>query len=175
MISCNVNKIMCSTIPCILALYFSQTEVNNRNHNRNHTNNITKESRNSYSSLIYPQKTNYSKPNPSYFVPSVILSNVMSLAPKIDEIRLYAQHQSPDIMCFTETWLRNVVNDSAIHIRDYTIARRDRTHAQHGGVYIVISTLVKIGKTRNCVKTLRPSGVVFPHNFSFFQFPLVLI
>ncbi len=41
--------------------------------------------------------------------------------------------------------------------------------------YIVISTLVEIGKTRNCVKTLRPSGVVFPHNFSFFQFPLVLI
>ena len=29
--------------------------------------------------------------------------------------------------------------------------------------------------TRNCVKTLRPAGVVFPHNFSFFQFPLVLI
>ena len=35
--------------------------------------------------------------------------------------------------------------------------------------------LVTIGKTRNCVKTLRPAGVVFPHNFSFFQFPLVLI
>ena len=30
---------------------------------------------------------------------------------------------------------------------------------------------MKIGKTRNCVKTLRPAGVVFPHNFS----PLVLI
>jgi hypothetical protein len=34
---------------------------------------------------------------------------------------------------------------------------------------------VEIGKTRNCVKTLRPSGIVFPHNFSFSQFPLVLI
>ena len=32
-----------------------------------------------------------------------------------------------------------------------------------------------IGKTRNCVKTPRPSCVVFPHNFSFSQFPLVLI
>ncbi len=28
MISCNVNKIMCLTIPCILALYFSKIEVN---------------------------------------------------------------------------------------------------------------------------------------------------
>jgi hypothetical protein len=35
--------------------------------------------------------------------------------------------------------------------------------------------LVEIGKTRNCVKTLHPSGVVFPHNFSFSQFALVLI
>ena len=35
---------------------------------------------------------------------------------------------------------------------------------------IHISTLVKIGKTRNCVKTRRPAGVVFSHNFSFFQF-----
>ena len=41
--------------------------------------------------------------------------------------------------------------------------------------YTVISTLVKIGKTRNCVKTLCPAGVVFPHNFSFFQFSRVLI
>jgi hypothetical protein len=37
------------------------------------------------------------------------------------------------------------------------------------------STLVEIGKTQNCVKTLRLPGVVLPHNFSFSQFPLVLI
>jgi hypothetical protein len=43
--------------------------------------------------------------------------------------------------------------------------------------YTVISTLVEIGKTRNFVKTLRRRhpGVVFPHNFSFSQFPFVLI
>ncbi len=54
--------------------------------NRNHTNNITKESRNSYSSLIYPQKTNYSKPNTFYFVPSVILcANIIPL-PKTSKV-----------------------------------------------------------------------------------------
>jgi hypothetical protein len=44
-------------------------------------------------------------------------------------------------------------------------------------IYSYINTRgrVEIGKTRNCVKTLRPSGVVFPHNFEFSQFPLVLI
>ena len=38
-----------------------------------------------------------------------------------------------------------------------------------------VASKLEIGKTRNCVKTLRPSGVVFPHNFSFSQFSLVLI
>ena len=55
--------------------------------------------------LIYPR----SDPLPvnpihrsCHFVPSIILANVMSLSPKIDEIRLYVQDHVPDIMCFTE-------------------------------------------------------------------------
>ena len=36
--------------------------------------------------------------------------------------------------------------------------------------YTVMSTRVKIGKTRNCVETRRPQGGVFSHNFEFFQF-----
>jgi hypothetical protein len=42
--------------------------------------------------------------------------------------------------------------------------------------YTVIPTLVdhEIWKTRNYVKTLRPAGVLFPRNFSFSQFSLVL-
>ena len=41
--------------------------------------------------------------------------------------------------------------------------------------YMVISTRVEIGKTRNCVETRRPQGGVFSHNFEFFQFSRVLI
>ena len=41
--------------------------------------------------------------------------------------------------------------------------------------YTIISTLVEIGKTRNCAKTFRTHGVVFPLNFSFSQFPRMLI
>ena len=98
---------------------------------------------------------------------------------------------------------RRVVFSKSIYNMNYNIAfvnserwlaksRVDITLCQHGKFpatlllkkkyktffpywYTVISTLVKIGKTRNCVKTLHPAGVVFPHNFSFFQFPLVLI
>ena len=33
---------------------------------------------------------------------------------------------------------------------------------------------MEIGKTRNCVETLRPQGGVFSHNFEFFQFSRVV-
>jgi hypothetical protein len=39
----------------------------------------------------------------------------MSLSPKIDEIRPYVQDNDPDIMCFTETWLKDTVESSVIH------------------------------------------------------------
>ena len=62
----------------------------------------------------------------------------MSLSNKIDEIRLYVQHHVPDIMCFTETWLKDTVENSVIHIRKYTLVRKDRIYAQHGGVCLYI-------------------------------------
>ena len=43
----------------------------------------------------------------------------MSLSPKIDEIRLYVQDHDADIMCLTETWLKDTVESSVIHITNY--------------------------------------------------------
>ena len=95
--------------------------------------------------LIYPR----SDPLPvnpihrsCHFVPSIILANVMSLSPKIDEIRLYVQDHVPDIMCFTETWLKDTVENSVIHIRNYTLVRKDRIYAQHGGVCLYIKDTI---------------------------------
>ncbi len=62
----------------------------------------------------------------------------MSLSPKIDEIRPYVQDNDPDIMCFTETWLKDTVDSSVIHITNYTLVRKDRIYAQHGGVCLYI-------------------------------------
>ena len=39
------------------------------------------------------------------FVPSFLVSNVMSLAPKIDELRLFLQNANLDCVCITESWL----------------------------------------------------------------------
>ena len=39
-----------------------------------------------------------------------------------------------DIACFTETWLKDSIDDNVIDISDYSVVRKDRSHAQHGGV-----------------------------------------
>ena len=40
------------------------------------------------------------------FVPSFFLSNVMSLAPKIDEVRHVVYKANFDFICITESWLK---------------------------------------------------------------------
>ena len=50
------------------------------------------------------------------YVPSVLLSNVMSLA------------------CITETWLRDHIHDNVVCIPGYNLVRRDRIDVIHGGV-----------------------------------------
>ena len=51
---------------------------------------------------------------------------------------LYVQDHDPDIMCLTETWLKDTVESSVIHITNYTLVRKDRIYAQHGGVCLYI-------------------------------------
>ena len=77
------------------------------------------------------------------FVPAVMLSNVMSLAPKIDEIRVAIKDANVDVACFTETWLREHINDNVIAIPGYNIIRRDRKQHQHGGVCMYINKTIK--------------------------------
>ena len=73
-----------------------------------------------------------------HFVPSLMLTNAMSLAPKIDEVRSVILDSNLDLACITETWLKDTVNDNAIHIPGYKLVRKDRTFASHGGICVYI-------------------------------------
>ena len=73
-----------------------------------------------------------------HFVPSIFLSNTMSLAPKIDEIAHTLTIVDADIVLFTETWLSGCVPDSPINIKGYQFFRRDRVGWQHGGVCMYV-------------------------------------
>jgi hypothetical protein len=60
------------------------------------------------------------------FVPSVLLSNVMSLAPKIDEIQHCVVHANFGLVCLTETWLKDCIQDEVVSISGFNIVRLDR-------------------------------------------------
>ena len=87
-----------------------------------------------------------------------MLANTMSLAPKIDEIRTLALEFNLDLVCVTETWLRETISDNSIQISrwgtcaqaslgfqilGYFLLRRDRFSDSHGGVCIYISEQIQ--------------------------------
>ncbi|XP_028394410.1 uncharacterized protein LOC114518590 [Dendronephthya gigantea] len=72
------------------------------------------------------------------FVPSLLLTNVMSLAPKIDKICSFVKHADLDLLCITETWLRNTISDNIIQIPNYNVVRKDQESGSHGGVCVFV-------------------------------------
>ena len=79
-----------------------------------------------------------------HFVPSILLSNVMSLVPKVDELALVVGNHNPDIICITETWLKKQIPDDVVQINNYTLLRRDRKEREHGGVCLYIKNSYSI-------------------------------
>ena len=73
-----------------------------------------------------------------HFVPKILLTNVMSLAPKIVEVSEFILRNDVDLACITETWLKDRITDSVVHIPGYSIIRRDREVVEHGGVCLYI-------------------------------------
>ena len=67
-------------------------------------------------------------------VPVVMLANVMSLVPKIDEVTEFIVRNKINLSLITETWLKESVPDSVIDIPGFTLLRRDRLSQIHGGV-----------------------------------------
>ena len=78
----------------------------------------------------------------THFVPSILLSNTMSLAPKIDEIAISHISNNIDVALFSESWLKESIPDDAINITGYQLLRRDRQHKSHGGVCLYIKKTI---------------------------------
>ena len=78
----------------------------------------------------------------------VLLSNTMSLAPKIDEIILCIIELKPDLACFSETWLHDIISVDCIDIPGYNLICKNQTSGVHGGVCLYIRNLIKF-KTLN--------------------------
>ena len=83
---------------------------------------------------ITPTSISARKGSLSAYVPSLYLSNVMSLAPKIDDVRHVAQYANLDCVCITESWLRSHIHDSVVALSGFNLVRKDRVDSIHGGV-----------------------------------------
>ena len=70
--------------------------------------------------------------------PKILLSNVQSLMSKFDEFCLVLQMKRPQIVCLTETWLCDEIDDALLYIPNYNIVRNDRKGRRGGGTAIYV-------------------------------------
>ena len=62
--------------------------------------------------------------------------NARSIIPKRDELSALCTAEEPHIVCLTETWLDEDVNDHEVCFGEFNIACRDRN--RHGGGVVML-------------------------------------
>ena len=83
------------------------------------------------------------KGSPTAYVPSLFVSNVMSLAPKVDELRHVVKYANLNFVCISESWLKSHIHDNVVALESYNIIRRERTETEHGGMCEYIKNTIK--------------------------------
>ena len=63
----------------------------------------------------------------------IVYWNLQSLLNKTDSVRLAVNELSPDILCASETWLKEETPDSLVNIHGYKIIRNDRSYLNNIG------------------------------------------
>ena len=77
-------------------------------------------------SFVQPKdKPARSQPPPTrHFVPSIMLSNPMSLQPKLSEVEEFLLRKNIQIGCIVESWLKPRISDTVVNIEGYNIVRK---------------------------------------------------
>ena len=78
------------------------------------------------------------EPSKNEFGPSIALANMMSLAPKIDELRCFVKDTKLDLISLTETWLNDSVSEHHINIPGFNLLLKNRSSGVHGGVGLYV-------------------------------------
>lgn len=106
------------------------------------------------------------------FFPSVLLSNIKSLAPKLDEIGVTIDTTGADICLLTEKWLNESVPDEPLNLNGFQLFRRDRVGWEHGGVCMYVRNSMQcniLSDLRNDDHEVLRIDIEprrLPHNFS---------
>ena len=81
----------------------------------------------------------------THFVPSLMLSNPMSLVPTLSEVQELLLREKAEI----ESWLKHYISDSVVNIEGYNLKRKDRQSRDHGGLCIYIKEDTKYQLVEN--------------------------
>ena len=71
-----------------------------------------------------------------------LLSNTRSLLPKLDDLKIILDQYGVSMAFITEIWLNEKIDDAAVCIDGYSLARRDRTDKLGGGVCVFIKSTI---------------------------------
>lgn len=81
--------------------------------------------------------------NSREFGPSVALANMMSLGPKIDKLRCFANDNKPDLISLTETGIYDDTAADHLHLPGYNLCLKNRKSGVHRGVGLNINNTIK--------------------------------
>lgn len=93
-------------------------------------------------------KEKRNKRNNKTYLPSAVMGNIRSLASKTDELSALTKHQAAykesSILCFTESWLHENIQDSAVELGGFTMVRADGSKnsgkRKGGGLVVFINS-----------------------------------
>ena len=78
----------------------------------------------------------------SYKVISILSTNIQSLSNKVDELNEVATLNKSDITCITESWLSQLVPDTAVTLPGYLFLRNERKNNSGGGVCVYVKNRI---------------------------------
>ena len=93
-----------------------------------------------------------------HFTPKIMVSNVMSLVPKMSEVREFILRNQVSLAFITESWLKSSVCDSVIDIPGYSVLRKDRASESHGGICLYLKDTNYKRLDELVAKTMRYCG-----------------
>jgi hypothetical protein len=84
----------------------------------------------------------------------IVHVNIQSLINKVDHINLLLQENNIHVLCITESWLTNDIDDSDIKINGYDICRLDRNNGMsHGGIVCYIKEGISFKQNLNLLNS----------------------
>ena len=92
--------------------------------------------------ITSPTDIPHSKHGKVISIPNILVSNVRSLEPKIDELSCILKLNAVNVACITETWLKPEIPDSMVSIQDFNLYRKDRS-TRGGGIAAYVSSSIQ--------------------------------